>query len=669
VWLFQRVNSVRAHEWYRRFAAKVPGPALGAIILAAALALLLAAAAVLTDLRPVVVLLLGLWVGLAGALAAHVRYQAVPGELRWIHGLAGASFGLFFIVYQVLFLICWAAPHWSAWLLPPAVALCVLLAQVVAGHGFLKFHFGGWYTAIAFAVVALAVGIAGFSGYRHQLRELDYDAGHLVKLEAADFQMEMADQAEADRMTNLQDSYQRFFTRYENQVKLLGGDSTPPTRVGKFESVAQLQTEQAKLRLAMLALEQKRLDNWKGRLGGKPKLAVVCVTGGANRSAVWTAHTLTHLEGELGASGIAFPQHVRVITGASGGMVGAAYFAATLAGPQGHGFADAAAAKAFVRKIGQDALTPVSQRFLFNDLPGAFIPGGSAHDRGLALEQAWDDYLGGVFEQSFDKLAPGEAEAWRPSLILSPMIVEDGRRLLISNLYLSPLAETTGSFLTAGPNRPKGKFQEERSRYSLTALEFFQLFPSAWSKFKLATAVRLSASFPYVSPVAALPTSPPRHAVDAGYYDNYGVNLAAWWIYHNAAWLQENTSGVVVIQVRDGVSEWKRLTPMTTPSQHKIWDLQDGIQSVAGPAMGASQGLQAIMLFRNDEQLQVLSDKFNGSSNKGTPFFATVVFEFPGDVAMSWYLSDREIEQAMTGFEAGTPNHRSLGALRAWFKE
>ena len=40
----------------------------------------------------------------------------------------------------------------------------------------------------------------------------------------------------------------------------------------------------------------------------------------------------------------------------------------------------------------------------------------------------------------------------------------------------------------------------------------------------------MSSTFPYVTSAAALPTDPPRHVVDAGYYDNYGVNLAAAWI-------------------------------------------------------------------------------------------------------------------------------------------
>jgi hypothetical protein len=682
VWLFQRWDTARAQLRLQYLVANLPRPRVMVVLLIAVLALLLGAAWLLPGMRTVVVLLLSLWVGFASFYAGEVRYGEVPPEHRWVHGLAAASFAVFFLVYQVLFLVCWVAPQFSAWLVPPAVALCVLLAQMVAGHGFLKFHFGGLYTVIAFLIMAMAVGFAGFTGYRHQLRELDYGGDNLVDLEAADFQMELVASADSQQMERLQDSYNRFFTRYEDQARLFGVEPRL-TRHSKFASLSDLHAAQQQLRDAMLALEQKRLDNWKAKLGGTPKLALVSVTGGANRSAVWTAYTLAQLERELAAGGVAFPQHVRVITGASGGMVGASYFAATLPGPQGHAFADVAAAKAFVRKIGQDALTPISQRLLFFDLPGAFLPGGSQYDRGLALEQAWDGYLDGALEKPFEQLAPGEAEGWRPSLVLSPMLVEDGRRLLISNLYLRPLVETTGRFLTADPsgasgtttatmdgspgvNRPKGGFQKD-PRYSLTALEFFQLFPDRWSRFKLATAVRLNASFPYASPVAALPTNPPRHAVDAGYYDNYGVNLAAWWIYHNAKWIEDNTSGVVVIQIRDAVSERQRLTPMTSSIPRKVWDLEQGLQGITGPAMGATQGLQAIMSFRNDEQLQVLSDKFN--AGKAAAFFTTVVFEFPGEVAMSWYLSDEEIERAMSGFESGTANDRALSALRTWFKQ
>ena len=47
--------------------------------------------------------------------------------------------------------------------------------------------------------------------------------------------------------------------------------------------------------------------------------------------------------------------------------------------------------------------------------------------------------------------------------------------------------------------------------------------------------------------------------MDAGYYDNYGVNLAAAWAYQYRDWIRNNTSGLALIQIyaypRTGTSD------------------------------------------------------------------------------------------------------------------
>ncbi len=62
----------------------------------------------------------------------------------------------------------------------------------------------------------------------------------------------------------------------------------------------------------------------------------------------------------------------------------------------------------------------------------------------------------------------------------------------------------------------------------------------------------MNASFPYVTPAVSLPTTEPRRVVDAGYYDNYGVNIASSWLSQDVVqkWVKEQTSGVIVIQIR-----------------------------------------------------------------------------------------------------------------------
>ena len=75
---------------------------------------------------------------------------------------------------------------------------------------------------------------------------------------------------------------------------------------------------------------------------------------------------------------------------------------------------------------------------------------------------------------------------------------------------------------------------------SVSAVELFRLFgEECRNSLKLATAVRMNATFPYVTSSITLPVDPPRHVVDAGYYDNYGVNLAAAWIASHRVWISD----------------------------------------------------------------------------------------------------------------------------------
>jgi hypothetical protein len=186
----------------------------------------------------------------------------------------------------------------------------------------------------------------------------------------------------------------------------------------------------------------------------------------------------------------------------------------------------------------------------------------------------------------------------------------------------------------------------------------------------------MNASFPYVSPAVDLPTDPPRRVVDAGYYDNYGVGVAAGWIYHFRDWLRENTGGVVLIQVRDSKSQyWRR--HLTGDEERGQSDLarrwSTSLQWVTGPPAGALAARASVTSFRNDEQLQALSDYFNEPGEPGEDeFFTTVVFERPGEVGMNWYLSQADQDDIVQGldreFEKGrNPNPGALASLVEWW--
>src|SRR5262249_9040846 len=159
------------------------------------------------------------------------------------------------------------------------------------------------------------------------------------------------------------------------------------------------------------------------------------------------------------------------------------------------------------------------------------------------------------------------------------------------------------------------QLDEKKDRYSRSAVELFRLFPDARERFRLSTAARMSASFPYVSPAVELPTIPSRRVVDAGYYDVYGVNVAAMWLYHHRKWLRDNTSGVVLVQIRDWASHSGRRRLVVDEDSDdpnvlkRTWS--EGLQWLTSPPEGANVARSAVNAFRNDEQLQFLSDWFD----------------------------------------------------------
>lgn len=419
---------------------------------------------------------------------------------------------------------------------------------------------------------------------------------------------------------------------------------------------------------------------WKNR---KPKLVIVTVSGGGIRASVWTSVVLRKLEATLGSD---FPYHIRLVTGASGGMVAGSYYVASLRPPPPEVLAGGSASFEdlhgvsignFVDRMALDQLDAVAGRMLFADLPATLNPLVRRGDRGRTLEETWIRWTGGdasPLGRPIQSYAADERIGWRPSLVYTPMMVEDGRRLLISNLDMAFATRNVGGLLLEPSSRKIERpaiqgsdfdqsIHEEDEVFSLSAVECFRLFPRA-GDFQMTTAIRMSASFPWVSPALNLPTLPPRRVVDAGYYDNYGINLSALWLSKMSQWLQENTSGVLVVQIRDKVSQgartevdFDRLSGDDSLLDRLVWNggsklLLPGLQALTTPLVGLTNARQWTMAFRNDEQVDLQDLLFDELS--GQDFFRTVVFECPVDVSLNWRLTASEKAILVGGF--GRPN-------------
>jgi hypothetical protein len=265
------------------------------------------------------------------------------------------------------------------------------------------------------------------------------------------------------------------------------------------------------------------------------------------------------------------------------------------------------------------------------------------------------------------------------------MLVEDARRLLISNLDLLDLTWTSADVGVAGfkPFRdltqiPRGP---DKPLLSISAVELFRLFPDARDRFQVGTAARMNASFPLVSPGVSLPTAPPRRVVDAGYYDNFGVNVAAMWLLRNEAALREHTSGVAVIEIRayrnwyarwhfqDQEAEKYHPDPSRGDDQVPRRD-EDAVAaalewlSTPAEAIGNARGRAAY--YRNDELLDLLDKRLNARGQP--PFLTTLAFECEVDAALSWTLPEREALRITRAYH-GDPTAKDPKAQQAtWIR-
>ncbi|HEY2729093.1 MAG TPA: hypothetical protein VGK52_04075 [Polyangia bacterium] len=375
------------------------------------------------------------------------------------------------------------------------------------------------------------------------------------------------------------------------------------------------------------------LERWKAGLGqAKPPLVIVATSGGALRAGIWTLNVLGALEARIPG----FLRHVRLITGASGGMVGAAHLVSALdeRGPTGAKL-DARWFDGLIEGAAKDSLTPITRALIF-----------PFDDRGRALERSWERGTKGRLAMPFRALMRGEQEGWLPSLVYAPMLVEDGRRLFVSNLDLGAITWARRPWPTPGePDLP-----------SISSVQLFACAGDGIDDIKLSTVARLNATFPWVTSAALLTSDPDRRVVDAGYYDNYGVDIATQWMRKNAVWLEDNTSGVLLVQIRDGA------TYETDPRAEKgPGRVHARISFLTTPVEAFLAAREASMAFRNDQKVEALAG--DPRFAPATRFFVTELFEFPGKAPLEWYLNRATID----GLKRPPPA-APLAAVEAWWR-
>lgn len=367
------------------------------------------------------------------------------------------------------------------------------------------------------------------------------------------------------------------------------------------------------------------LNKWKNKASSspfrKPKIVIVNCSGGGLKSALWTFACLQYtdsiLEGRL-------MKNVHLITGSSGGMIGASYFR-ELYLEQQLGLIDNLYEKKWTERIGRDLLNPIATTIALNDLfirLQTFTEGNYRYpkDRAYAFERQLNENTDYVMDKRLSDYKQYEAESLIPLMIYSPTIVNDGKRILISPQPISFMSN----------NMPvKGSYNDPM----IEDIEFTRLLKNNNAmNLKITSAIRMNATFPYILPTVSLPTRPTIEIMDAGLRDNYGTRTSIKYIYNLREWINKNTSGVVLIRIHDSKKK---------PYNEKyIRTFSDNLFSPLG---GLLNNLSKIHVQENDQLIQFTSAYLNVPIDIVEYRMGDVITK--KEISMSLHLTTREKQE------------------------
>ncbi|MBO3698624.1 patatin-like phospholipase family protein [Roseivirga sp. E12] len=355
----------------------------------------------------------------------------------------------------------------------------------------------------------------------------------------------------------------------------------------------------------------KMLENWRLKSGEeKPRMTLIAVSGGGQRSALWTINVLQHVDSVMAGN---LMNETVLISGASGGLVGAAFYRDlfwTDKNPQD---------KVHLEHMGKELLNPLIFSLLINDIfykARKFKYGGQRYkrERGYEFENNLSENLEGMLDRPISAYQKAEFSGDIPALLVSPLITNDGRKL-----YISPQPV---SFLNLRPN--------EQS--IVQGVDFRSLLKDQQAdSLRFLTALRMSATFPYITPTITLPTNPPIKIADAGISDNYGVVDALIFLNVFKDWILENTSEVVLLSIRDSEKN-EELGPVGG---------ENFLERFFSPIQSAYSSWDKVQTIKNDQFFELTKSRM-GDHLKRVEFQYVSEEGLEERASLSWRLTELE---------------------------
>ncbi|MBS1772744.1 MAG: patatin-like phospholipase family protein [Bacteroidetes bacterium] len=290
--------------------------------------------------------------------------------------------------------------------------------------------------------------------------------------------------------------------------------------------------------------EEHRLDKWKAKnispSDSTPPLIIIAVSGGGSRAAYWTFRSLQYLDsitnGELYNNTV-------LMTGASGGMIGAAYWRDVHKAYK-DGLITKPYDQAYQYNVGKDLLNAIIFSLASVDIISPInkisIAGRSyKKNRGYAFEKEIIANCDGYLSKTLKDYAVAEANCDMPAMIFNGTIINDGKKLMMSALPISYLTQPAYAL-------------EDTANPPIDAVDFQAFFGKQHAQnLCITSALRMSATFPIILPVAKLPSTPEINVMDAGMRDNFGVEVAMRYMQVMQKWIEKNSHKVILLEIRD----------------------------------------------------------------------------------------------------------------------
>ncbi len=283
------------------------------------------------------------------------------------------------------------------------------------------------------------------------------------------------------------------------------------------------------------------LENWKKKQKvEKPILVVMSTSGGGHRSATFTMNVLQRLDSITHGE---FMNNTFLITGASGGMIGASYFRELyLQREKGKNLR--LQDKKYLDDIAGDLLNPLFSSFVTRDLisPATQFKVGPyvyIKDRAYAFESKLNENTNGALNKHLKDYKTEESNATIPLAFYNSVISRDGRKILISTQPVRFMMKSkfdSSGIPDADPD----------------VIDFTSFFEKQDPlNLKILSALRMNATFPVVLPNVWLPSNPVIDVMDAGLRDNYGQETSLRFLEFFDDWIKQNTRAVLIVQIRD----------------------------------------------------------------------------------------------------------------------